>query len=180
MTWSIADFVPTTPPRTRAAGFTLLELAVVLAIFGILYAVFLDRLSYYEEAAEKARMEYDAAMLKVALQVRVGTLMAEGRRIDYAAIARENPISWLERPMPRYAGELSAKPPQTLRRGYWYFDPVRAELIYVPDLDHYFLPAAAERRVRWHVQIVRPRGEAGKDFTVAGLRFAPVEPYRWF
>jgi general secretion pathway protein G len=173
------DFGPAVSLRTRGAGFTLLEFGVVATIYGVLLAVFLDRLLYYQEAAEKARMEYVASTLKVALQVHIGTLMAEGRSLDYAALARENPVSWLEQPMPGYVGELTADGEQQLRPGQWYFDAVRAELIYVPSLDRYFVAGGA-RRVHWHVQIVRPPGGAGKDSTAVGLRFAPVEPYRWF
>jgi general secretion pathway protein G len=173
------DFGPAVSLRPRAGGFTLLEFGVVATIYGVLLAVFLDRLLYYQEVAEKARMEFVASGLKVALQVRIGTLIAEGRHLDYAALARENPVSWLEQPMPGYAGVLTADREQRLRQGQWYFDPARAELIYVPSLDRYF-EAAGDHRVHWHVQIVRPPGDAGKDRTAIGLRFAPVEPYRWF
>jgi type II secretory pathway pseudopilin PulG len=42
----------------RGEGFTLLELAVCLAVLMTLSGVLLSRLHYYQEAAERADMEY--------------------------------------------------------------------------------------------------------------------------
>lgn len=167
--------------RPASVGFSLLELTVSLTLIGMLVVVLLDRVLYYQELAEKSRMEYTANTLKLALQLRVGALMAEGRRIDYPAIARENPVAWLERAMPDYAGELRSGQPSHLARGRWYFDPALAELVYVVDLDRHFVAGGdASSRVRWHVQLVRPLGHAATDMTVVGARFVPAAPYRWF
>jgi len=169
------------PGHPAISGFSLLELAVSLTLIGACLLALLDRVLFYQELAEKARMEYTATTLKLALQLRVGTLMAEGRRIDYPALARENPVAWLERPMAGYAGEVTADQPARLAGGSWYFDRPRAELVYVVDLDRHFSSGGeAGGRVRWHVQLVRPLGQPATDMTAVGARFVSVAPYRWF
>ena len=167
--------------RRRSPGFSLFELTVSIALIGLFAGVLLDRLLYYEEAAEKAVVELQATTLKVALQVHVGDLISRNQKIDYAVIARENPMRWLDQPLAGYRGEFSTDAAAQLPKGSWYFDRSTAELVYVVKLDRNFRPASdGPTRVRWHVRLVRPEGAPTKDSTVVGLQFAPVAPYRWF
>jgi len=167
--------------RRKGTGFSLLELGVAITLIGIFAGVLLDRLLFYQEAAEKAVMEFEATKLKLALQIHIGDLIARNQKLDYARIARENPMRWLDQPIPGYRGEYNGEPPVELPKGIWYFDGSQAELVYVLNQDRNFRPVSGGRtRVRWHVKTVRPEGIAAKDSTVVGLQFVPVEPYRWF
>ncbi len=170
--------------RRRSAGFSLLELAVSLTLIAVFAGVLLTRLLFYQEAAEKAVMELEATKLKLALQVHIGDLIARNHRLDYldyVAIARENPMQWLDQPVVGYRGEFGSDVFAELPKGSWYFDRSRAELVYVLNLDRNFRPVSGARaRVRWHVKLVRPEGTAAEDSTVIGLQFVLVEPYRWF
>jgi general secretion pathway protein G len=167
--------------RRRRAGFSLLELIVSIALIAVFTGLLLDRMLYYEEAAEKAVVEWQATTLKVALQVHIGDLIARNQKLDYAAIARENPMRWVDHPLVGYRGEFGGDASAELPKGSWYYDRSAAELVYVVKLDRNFRPAAdGPTRVRWHVKLVRPEGAAGKDSTVIGLQFVPVVPYRWF
>ena len=166
--------------RGRAAGFSAIELAVSIAIIIVFVAVLLDRMLYYEEAAEKADMEYTANVLRSALLIQWGTLMAEGRTGDYHKLLEQNPVGWLEQPLKNYAGELIAGDPSWLRQGSWYYDARYAELVYLVNSGHYFHPdASGLKRVRFKVQAVWGPGPEGKQ-NIISLHFAPVEPYRWF
>ena len=64
--------------RCASPGFTLIELIVVVCIVALCAALLLDRLRFYQEAAEKAVMEYTVATLKSALQLRVAALLVRG------------------------------------------------------------------------------------------------------
>src|SRR5512147_989160 len=86
-------------------GFNTVELTAAVAIVLVFAGVLLERLLFYQEAAEKARMELEITALKLALQVQVGTRIAEHRRVDYPVLAQENPVRWLDAPMAGYRGE---------------------------------------------------------------------------
>ena len=71
---------------------TLIELVVVVCIIGVLGAVLLDRLRFYQEAAEKAAMEYNVGALKSALQLRVAAMLVRGEERNIESLANANPI----------------------------------------------------------------------------------------
>jgi general secretion pathway protein G len=169
-------------PRHAPAGFTLIELVIsILVVLGLI-AVLLDRLLYYQEAAEKARVELEIVTLKLALQARIGALIAEHKVVNYAALARENPVKWLDGPMPGYRGEVGPAQAQLMEGGAWYFERDSAELVYVVSSGRHFSPdGSGRRRIRLHVKLVRAQsGGAGEDTAVLGLQVVPVERYRWF
>jgi len=167
--------------RSEIGGFEKLELVVSVAVIGMLAALLLERLAYYQEAAEKAAMELEVNQLKVALQVHIGDLIARNQALDYPRIARENPIAWLDRPPLGYRGEFDADVSKDLPDGSWYFDRSSAEVVYLVRLDRYLQPAAGGRaRLRWRIELVRPQGPKPKDVTAMGLQLRSVQPYRWF
>lgn len=167
--------------RRHAAGFTLLETLVSLAIVMLFAGVLLDRLRYYQEAAEKADMEYVVNTLRLALQVRIGHDLGRHMPVDYAAVARENPVSWLEAPMKGYRGEPGPAEAKLLSGGSWYFDRDARELTYLPLRPSHLEPDhTGLRRVRFQARLVRAENGARKDdAAVIGLQFGPAEPYRW-
>jgi len=159
----------------------VVELAVCIALIAVFAGLLLERLLYYQEAAEKAVMELEANTLKLALQVHVGDLIARNRAVDYAQLARENPVGWMDRPPVGYRGEFDGDVSSQLPKGSWYFDRSSAEVVYVVKLDRNFRRASAGRtRVRWRVKPIRPEGVAAKHSMVVGMQLVPVEPYRWF
>ncbi len=167
--------------RARAAGFTMLELMVAIALIGVFASVLLDRLLYYQELAEKAAMEYTVNVLKLGLQIRIGHLMAQNQVVDFMAVARENPATWLDAPLPGYRGEVVATPNPQMPAGSWYYDRTQRELVYVTALNRYLQTNAQDKsRVHFRVKVVRPDGTAARDSLVLGLQLAAAEPYRWF
>jgi general secretion pathway protein G len=167
------------PAGTR--GATLLELAVSLALILLVAGVLLERLRYYQEAAERTDMEYTANTLKLALQLRIGHDLGQQRRVDYAAVLNENPVAWLERPMKGYRGEVGQAEAALLARGSWYFDRQRRELVYLPLRDsHLASDSEGRKRVRYQLRLVQAQaGPRKDDAAVLGVQLAPVEPYRW-
>src|SRR3954452_5951503 len=168
--------------RARIARFTMLELMVAIALIGVFASVLLDRLLYYqEEVAEKAAMEYTVNLLKLGLQIRIGDLMAQNQVVDFVAVARENPVTWLDAPLPDYRGGVVAARNPRMPAHSWYYDRTQRELVYVPALNRYLQTYAQDRsRVHFRVKVVRPEGSAAPDDLVLGLQLAAAEPYRWF
>ncbi len=163
-------------------GFSVLELTLSVTVVLVFAAVLLERMLYDQEAAEKARMELEVTALKLALQVRVGTQIAEQRPLDYPALARENPVRWLDEPMAGYRGEPGPEEAKLLPGGSWYFDQQALELVYLPRLDrHLSAEGSGRKRVRWRVQMLRASAGARQDDAATiGLRLVAAEGYRWF
>ena len=171
-----------TGARLRAAsGFTLIELIIVVCIVALCATLLLDRLSFYQEAAEKAVMEYNVGVVKSALQLRVAALLVRGEERKIELLASVNPIDWLTEPPPGYRGEFRAPQP-AVPRGSWYFDATRNELVYVPNLDaHLERLSDGSKRLRFRVRLeFEPRDSDSERRRFAGMRVEPVMPYTWF
>ncbi len=166
------------------AGFTLLELIVVVCIVAVIAGILLNRLRVYEEAAEKAAMQQTAAAIKSALQMRAASYMISGRDNEIENLRNENPVSWLQEHPANYAGEFYADAYARVKPGSWYFDLNRRELIYVINLGDNFKPGPdGRKRVRYRVRIgyeetPLPAGATRK--VLSAVTFVPVEPYVWF
>jgi len=166
------------------AGFTLLELIVVVCIVAVIAGILLNRLRVYEEAAEKAAMQQTAAAIKSALQMRVASYMISGRDNQIENLRSENPVSWLQEKPAGYAGEFYADAYARVRPGSWYFDLTRREFIYVVNLGDNFKPGPDARKwVRYRVSIEYekvPETDTPQRRVLSAVSFAPVQPYAWF
>lgn len=109
-------------------GFTRFEFAVVVVIAALLGGLLLERLTFYQEAAEHARFESELQTFKTGLQLRMAELISGNREQDLRQLTRESPARWLDKLPSNYAGEYPAQP----ESGLWYFDSGRRELVYVP------------------------------------------------
>ena len=82
-------------PRRLArptAGFTLLELIVVISIIGILGTVLAERLLRYAELAEKTSMEYTANVINSALLFEFAGRVIGGKRDEIPDLLSTNPM----------------------------------------------------------------------------------------
>lgn len=170
--------------RTKtASGFSSFEFVIVCALFGVLGAVLLDRLAYYQEVAEKAYFEYTVSALRNALRAHVATLMVEGRFQDSLLLAGQNPMSLLESMPDNYLGESPPLTPECFVTGNWYFDAGNGTLVYLVKTGRSFESAnhgnktvrLAMVRVGARVRIADSDGPGMGD----GIELRVVEPYTW-
>lgn len=165
--------------RARQSGFTLFELVVVIAIFGVLWTVLLERLHRYQELAERAAMEATLRLVKTGLQVRLAELIATRREAEAVRLETENPMEALESKPANYGGEYRS-PPQP---GTWYYDARARELVYVVNTGGglQLEAGAPEKELRFRAQLVRDRvlAPGGAVESVTGVTLVPVRSYRW-
>ena len=173
--------------RKRAgleAGFTLLELTIVVCVVAIMSGFLLNRLQVYREVAEKAAMQQTAAAIKSALQMRVASYLIAGRDNEIEGLRNENPVNWLQQPPLGYAGEFHGDAYARVPRGSWYYDLPRRELVYVIDRGDNFKPESDGRKwVRYRVKIdyeSMPVKGGPPRKVMSGASFAPTQAYVWF
>lgn len=172
--------------KTGQAGFSLLELAVVAILFGILAAALLNRLSYYQEAAEKARAEYTISAMKSGLRHRMAELLIAGRAQEFHLLANGNPMDWMERKPDNYAGVVTVTAAEKVAAGRWYFDADARELVYLPHHAAHFRPDAKGRKqIRLRTVLksnfASEGGEGAESMrATGGVALELVEAYFWF
>lgn len=117
----------------KMSGFTFFELAVAVALIGVLSAILLSRVVFYQEQVEIARVQRLVASLRSALQLKAATLFIAHRYDQMERLAEENPMSWLVEAPTNYVGEYYAPDKQKIPDGNWYFDRQDRTLVYLPN-----------------------------------------------
>jgi type II secretory pathway pseudopilin PulG len=125
--------------QKRQAGITLLEVVIVLIIFSVLLGTILESIYYYQGKAEQAAVQRLVVNMRTALN---------GRR--YEAMARENPMTWLQSLPENYCGEISNSTKEALAPGCWYFDALEHKLVYMFSSKKSFLGDSFER---WYFKV---------------------------
>lgn len=135
-----------------ARGFSLLELAVVSVVLSIVLAVYFERLTFYQEAAERAQFQTTLQIYKTALQIRLAELMLARREGEARTLEAENPTRWLAERPANYAGDFPEKP----QPGNWYFDAGTSELVYVVNSVRGFAmnTGNARKQLRFRVKVI--------------------------
>lgn len=182
-----ADSARNLARRRLRRGFSLFELLIAVIAISVLATILLNRLTYYQEVAEKAEMEYTISALKSALRLHLATLMVEGRLQEAAHLAQQNPMDWLERKPANYAGQFADLRANQIAPGSWYFETVDRTLVYLPRHHAYLeLPGGGEKRVRLRLELVPNHLVRASGSTVVQgahpsdtVRLSLVEPYRW-
>lgn len=169
----------------RRCGFTLLELVIVITIIVIVLGIFLQRIPFYQEQAEKAAMDGVVGSIQSALVLQYGQIMTRGKASDMDFLVRDNPMNWLQKKPRNYAGEYFDPTPQSIPPGNWMFDLKSRDLIYVPRHTEHFKPGADGRNwIRFHVVLLyeRPRLPSLRQgpSALTGVLFEPLAPYAWF
>ena len=162
-------------PANRQRNF--LQSALYVAIAGVLAAVLLERLLTYAEAAEKAAMEGTISNLQGALYGKLAYHALRGEAASIESLSRQSPFAVAGARSANYLGEFDGAPPVSDRSGKWYFDRLRGELVYRPNLARYFTSGAGEEAE----PVIRLRMELKGDGATIyhAVSFRPVVPYRW-
>jgi competence protein ComGC len=171
----------------KPRGASRLEALIVVLLIGIVVALLLERLTRYQEYAEKAVMEATIANMRSGLRIRVAELMINGEMAQMPNLLQENPITWLAAPPANYAGVLQPATAKVPAPGHWYFDAPAGQLVYLPQHHRFFRAGAdGKREVRWQVMplpipplpytAAPPRPSSAK---VEGIALRAITFYQW-
>ncbi|GAB4175901.1 MAG: hypothetical protein Fur0039_18690 [Rhodocyclaceae bacterium] len=153
----------------RRGGFSLLELAVAIALVTGLMYVLLDRIAWVQEMAEKTGMEESVRSIETGLRLEAASRLARGLATE--DLERENPVRWLQAPPRNYLGELE-RAPASCPQGCWFYLRDAGSLAFRPGRAEHLEVAGGSREIRFAV--------AGPDARGAAWRMVPVRAYRWF
>ncbi|HEX9174272.1 MAG TPA: type II secretion system protein [Telluria sp.] len=121
----------TTNSLRRCCGFTLIESAVVAALFAIFVAILISRVHSYHAEAERVAAEQLVGTIRTALQVRAAKAVIESGDQGLLPLLEENPLGWLQEKPANYLGEYYAPEHADLPPGNWYFDRADRTLVYL-------------------------------------------------
>jgi prepilin-type N-terminal cleavage/methylation domain-containing protein len=172
-------------PQKCNAGFSLLELVVVIIIVALLATIVLGKLMTLMADAERVAVETVTGTLRSALGMKVAESIVKSNVRGLAALEGSNPMEQLAEPPTNYLGALSAPDVSRLEDGYWYFDTSQRQLVYVVRNKAQFSGGMRNPpRARWMVRLSyadrngNGRYDDGID-KIDGVRLVPVEPYVW-
>ncbi|WP_426211863.1 type II secretion system protein [Massilia sp. TWP1-3-3] len=115
----------------RERGFSLFELAVTVAIIGVLAGVLLSRIQLYQEEADRVAMESVVGVLRSALSMKAGQLVAQGKQDQLSKLTSINPMDLLAQKPANYLGEFNTPQKEKISRGNWYFNRKKLLLVYI-------------------------------------------------
>ena len=153
-----------------------LESALYIAIFGVLAAVLLDRLLTMSEYAERAAMQSTLARLQAGMYLRLAESVVMHRTADVRGWDKRNPFELAKDRPGNYLGERANPHPADLAPGYWFFDTVSKEVVYVPS--QYRLverPRGDPPALRYRLLL----SEVSASGLPAHIGFVASEPIMW-
>lgn len=111
------------------AGFTLLELVVVIIIISVLLATAATRLLPYLDEAERVSVLSIESQLRNTLLMEAAQRIVRGQSASIGELEQANPMALLLQAPDNYIGERRADR-DSLPERRWYFDPGKKRLVY--------------------------------------------------
>ena len=169
--------------RGAGAGFSLLELVLVIAIISVLATAALYRLWPLQAEAEQVAMEQVVGSLRSALGIKVAEFLVRQDLTGLRSLEGSNPMDRLSEVPGNYRGEFDAAGPGTPEIAIWYFDRSSRALVYrARNADRFQGGRAGQAEARFAVRLYYRESVSGRNrqaAEVAGAQLAAVEPYRW-
>lgn len=143
-----------------------LELGISAALIAVVLAVFLDRVLYYMELAERTVMVVTVNNVNSGLNVRRAYGMLGGQAMDDQL---RNPFELAGISPANFIGEIDSPNLAALQPGRWVFDRLRRELIYLPHLRRGLTTSDPDGAIRFRLER-RPMG---------AFMLVPTSEYVW-
>lgn len=167
------------------AGFTLLELLVVIGLVIILFVTAIENLLPLRAAAERAAHAATVSGVRSAVGLEATRRVVQRGADGLEEMDRANPVAWLASPPSNYIGNVTAHDYRQIPRGGWGFDPASRVLFYRLRYPEYveggYAPPAG---IRYRVEVRRTPGGGIREVGLIQLdeaqwRIEGSEVRRW-
>jgi len=169
----------------KEAGFSFLELILVIAIIGLLFSVAVDKLVVLKAEAERTAMSQILGSLRSAMGIQIASHISNGTIEKLVESINSNPMDWLSEKPENYIGVLNEPDPNDVESRQWYFDSYNKYLVYRVSNSEYFKSTLkGAKRARFRVNLdYTDNNENGKYSPgideIHGLTLLSIEPYEW-
>lgn len=153
-----------------------LELAVAVALLGLLVWFAIDRIWAIRVAAERAGVEQAVGSLRNAVGVAAFQRSATHGLAGIAALDGANPMALLERAPASYVGEREGSGAEDAAPGSWYFDRRRRALVYRPRFPEAFAEQGGRPTYRITFAFRDRDGNGRFDPGIDGVRGLDLRP----
>ena len=163
----------------NVAGFSLLELVVVICIISGLLVLAITKLWALQVEAEKVAMEQVLGNLRSAIGIKVADFLIRNDMAGVRSLTGSNPMDRLSEVPSNYRGALNGANPDTIAAGSWYFDTQAQALVYrVRNQDYFRGGLGKPARARFAIRVIyEERGRSTNE--IAGATLVSLEPYAW-
>lgn len=176
--------VPRIRSRSGQAGFSLLELMVVVVVIALLVGFAIDRLVGLQVDAERVQMQRVISTLRSAARMEMAEVIVHGDESRLARWHGGNPMALLEQPPPNYreADKVQPQAEGIAPAGRWYYED--GYLFYTVENASYFESTGPEGAVRFRLRVSYDDLNGDGRFTPGvdhprGLLVEAVDRYRW-
>jgi len=165
------------------AGFSMLELVVVIIIISTLLAIGINKLMKLQVQAERSALENIIGTLQSSIALTISEHVAKDRIPQLEKYISSNPMDLLASQPLNYKGSFAGKP-KNMESASWWFDTRSRYLYYQVANRDYFSTAGEEKgAIKFKILAVyddnNRNGRFDKGEQLKGLRLKPSVPYKW-
>lgn len=170
--------------RGRQRGMSLLELAVVIVVIGLLMAFAAERILRLTGDIERVNMQRVVGLSNTALAIEFAErITSPGGRDRLAELNGINPMTLMLRQPVQYVG-VYAGGAASAPKGRWYWRPLSRQLVYRVEHEQRFEGASGTNRVAFRSRLIYEDVNGDGRFTNGvdhprGARLVPATDYSW-
>jgi prepilin-type N-terminal cleavage/methylation domain-containing protein len=171
--------------RLAMRGFSLFELAVVIAVVAILSGILLTRVLPLIGQAERVAFLQTRQQIRSALLLEAAERVVRGESATLASLTGVNPMELMLEPPRNYVGAGPSAGTGAVPRRAWYFDEDDRLLVYKPGRQARFDPLDGPTdRIEMRVSFAYRDRDADGTFDASvdrfdGLRLDSLHLYAW-